>query len=554
MATELNPDELFSSKMALPLAITGVSAHLLYWIHGEKSMQAVRTWLWGHFAVNIVLLLLAIRQSTMSILHSLVAVLLLNIYFYLPLFTSVALYRLVFHRLRAFPGPVSLRISKLVAAYANIEKNQDVQRIWALHKRYGNIIRVGPRELSILDAAALPLIYGASSGCTRGPWYDREKSTEGHEKQEFQLFQLRDPEQHAERKKAVWDKAFNISSLKDYEPSVHATCREFISALAQHTDESLSGPEVAKLLAYDLMGTVGWGQTFHNSQNWKLHPALEFIDIVTARQQIVSQAPWVMNLLVNLSSDSSSRPYAKWIRDKVIAKRQQTVPGTDAMSKIIHNRQALTLKTLCDEGKLMVIAGGDTVSTVSASIIFHLARNPRVQRKLQEELDAVGGLSNGDFEYRSISSLPYLDAVVQEGLRIQPPVQGGIQRVTPSDGLRLDDGTFIPGETIVSIPTMPLQRDPRYFAQPEEYLPERWTEEREKIMDRTAFMPFSMGSYMCVGRGLAVIEMKTMLSMMFSGFNVRLADGEDGRKFLEETEDCQITHLGDFQVVFSKRI
>jgi hypothetical protein len=212
MATDINPDKLYSSKMALPLAIVGVGAHLFYWIHGEKSMKAVRAWLWSHAAVNTVLLFIAIRLSTLSISHSLIAVCLMNIYFYLPLFTSVVLYRLVFHRLYSFPGPVSLRISKLVAAYANIEKNRDVQRIWALHKRYGNIIRVGPRELSVLDAAALPIIYGASSRCTRGPWYDREKSATGHDKQEFQLFQLRDPTQHAERKKAVWDKAFNIGS------------------------------------------------------------------------------------------------------------------------------------------------------------------------------------------------------------------------------------------------------------------------------------------------------------------------------------------------------
>ncbi|PQE21592.1 cytochrome P450 protein [Rutstroemia sp. NJR-2017a WRK4] len=530
MATDPNPDDIFSSKMALPLAIAGVSAHLLYWIHGEKSMKAVRAWLWSYAAVNT-------PDCSMPPEHILLC----------PLFTSVVLYRLVFHRLRSFPGPFSLRISKLVAAYANIEKNRDVERIWALHKRYGNVIRVGPRELSVLDAAALPLIYGASSRCIRGPWYDREKSATGHDKQEFQLFELRGPAQHAERKKAVWDKAFNIG-LKDYEPSVHATCKEFVSALAQHTNESLSGPEVAKLLAYDLMGTVGWGLTFHNSQNWKLNPALEFIDIMTANQQIVSQAPWVMNLLVNLSSDHSSRSYVTWIREKVIAKRQQDTPGTDAMSKIIHNRQALTLKTLCDEGQVAIHT--DTVSTVLASIIFHLARNSRVQTKLQQELDAVGGLSNGDFEYRAISSLPYLDAVVQEGLRIQPPVQGGIQRVTPADGLRLDDGTYIPGDTFISIPTLPLQHDLAILFSPKNTS----QSEREKILDRAAFIPFSMGSYMCVGRGLAVIELKTALSMIFSGFSARLADGEDGRKFFEETEDCQITHLGDFKVVFSERI
>jgi cytochrome P450 len=195
----------------------------------------------------------------------------------------------------------------------------------------------------------------------------------------------------------------------------------------------------------------------------------------------------------------------------------------------------------------------DTISTTLASITFHLARNPQILRELQAELDTVDGVSTGAFEYRSISRLPYLEAVINETLRIQPPVQGGIYRVTPPDGLRFPDGTFIPGDTIISIPNLPIQRDARYFVDPEDFIPERWTSEPEKTINKAAFSPFSQGPYMCVGRGLAYIEMKTAIALLFSRFGVRLADGEDGRKFFEETKDCQVTHLGDFQIVFSKQ-
>jgi hypothetical protein len=206
-------DRMASGQVLLALAIAGVSAHLLYWIHGEKSMKAVHAWLWSHVALNAALSLVAIRSGTLGAWQSLAWLSLLNVSFYMPLFTSIVVYRVFFHRLRTFPGPTALSISKLAAAYANVAKNQDARRIWALHKRYGNIVRIGPRELIVLDADAAPLLYGPSSRRTRAPWYDRIKSTTGHESQEFQIFQLRDPAQHAARRKAVWDKAFNIGGL-----------------------------------------------------------------------------------------------------------------------------------------------------------------------------------------------------------------------------------------------------------------------------------------------------------------------------------------------------
>lgn len=109
----------------------------------------------------------------------------------------------------------------------------------------------------------------------------------------------------------------------------------------------------------------------------------------------------------------------------------------------------------------------------------------------------------------ALSQLAYLDAVINETLRMHPPVPSGVQRMTPPDGLRIGE-TFVPGNTIVQIPTHTMFRgvcsfshfsdlfssrtaDARFFENPDEFIPERWTTRKELTKDASIFVPFSSG-------------------------------------------------------------
>lgn len=76
-------------------------------------------------------------------------------------------------------------------------------------------------------------------------------------------------------------------------------------------------------------------------------------------------------------------------------------------------------------------------------------------------------------------------------MRLKPPACEGLVRETPPEGLTVD-GVFIPGKTIVSVPTWTIQRDPRYWEDPEEWRPERW-EGVNPNEEGLAFLPFSKG-------------------------------------------------------------
>ncbi|PYI11221.1 cytochrome P450 [Aspergillus sclerotiicarbonarius CBS 121057] len=549
------------------LAVAGVSAHLFYWIRGERGNKAARLWLLSTFVVNTATLVITINSqetwwSSSAWLFGICTALVLDICFYVPLFTSILIYRAFFHRLHRFPGPFSLKLSKLVSAYQNIEKGRNFERVWNLHKTYGDIVRVGPQELSVLSVEAIDAIYGPSSRCTRAPWYDRLKGA-GDFTDDYAVFHMRDPAAHWKRRKALWDKAFNIRALKAYQPMVVQTTERFLDALSRRVNQALSGPDTIELLSYDLMGVIGWGHSFDNIENWKLNSNLTFVKTLTAGQQLLSQTPWLISLLVSLpGSDGPLRPYGSWIQDRINEKLQQS-EESDAMSRMLPSMLKLSKSALYSEGELLVIAGGDTTSTTMTTVIFHLARNPALQRKLQTELDAARTNQLQSTEtpeteyYRSISSLPYLNGCITEALRVQPPVQSVIPRLTPPEGIQLptaNSTTFIPGDTIINIPVLPVQCDPRYYRHPDEFVPERWTDEKpEWTMNKAAFLPFAAGAYTCAGKGLAYIEMRIVLAMLFEKFDVRLAEGEDGRRFLEETKDCHIAHLGDYEAVFSLR-
>jgi cytochrome P450 len=78
-------------------------------------------------------------------------------------------------------------------------------------------------------------------------------------------------------------------------------------------------------------------------------------------------------------------------------------------------------------------------------------------------------------------------------MRLQPPAPINLTRTTPAEGLTID-GVYIPGNITVSVATRAIQRDPRYFARPLEFIPERWTGQPELVRDARAFIQFSLGT------------------------------------------------------------
>lgn len=93
----------------------------------------------------------------------------------------------------------------------------------------------------------------------------------------------------------------------------------------------------------------------------------------------------------------------------------------------------------------------DTVAAVLSCLFMELARHPREYKKLQEEIDEYFR-EHDKPEHAALSKLRYLQACIDESLRLHPPVPSGVQRMTPPEGLQVDD-IWLPGDTIVFVPS-----------------------------------------------------------------------------------------------------
>lgn len=106
------------------------------------------------------------------------------------------------------------------------------------------------------------------------------------------------------------------------------------------------------------------------------------------------------------------------------------------------------------------LSPSDTTAAALSCLFVELATHPEVTKELQDELDDFFQ-ENPEPDANALSRLKYLQACIDEALRVMPVVPSGPQRVTPPEGLEIDEDLFIPGDTIVQVPTYTLHRGTR---------------------------------------------------------------------------------------------
>ena len=148
---------------------------------------------------------------------------------------------------------------------------------------------------------------------------------------------------------------------------------------------------------------------------------------------------------------------------------------------------------------LKLTFASDTNGNTLANALFFLTKYPDTQQKLRDLLNAAVPEGYNSTDWTSAKLVPYLDGIVNETLRLKSPVLQGLPRETPAQGIQIGD-KYIPGYVNVSIPITLIQRDARWWKQPDDFIPERWTERREEMgTDSGPWMPFQLGMYKFIG-------------------------------------------------------
>ena len=187
---------------------------------------------------------------------------------------------------------------------------------------------------------------------------------------------------------------------------------------------------------------------------------------------------------------------------------------------------------LWGESNLLIIAGSDTTSTALAAAFFYLVHNPKALEKLTEEVRSTFSDIEEIHSSPTLNSCVYLRSVIDEAMRLSPPVGGLLPREVLSGGIDID-GLHIPEGCIVGTPHYALHHNPEYFPAPFEFIPERWIPDSSAIVTKetvataqSAFCPFSIGPRGCIGKGVAYVELTTSLARVVYLYEMRLAPGD----------------------------
>ncbi|KAH9369175.1 hypothetical protein HPB48_022040 [Haemaphysalis longicornis] len=121
---------------------------------------------------------------------------------------------------------------------------------------------------------------------------------------------------------------------------------------------------------------------------------------------------------------------------------------------------------------LFFLAGQDTASTASTFATYLLATNPHVQDRLRAEVDECFRKHGSSPSYDEVAKLPYLDCVVNETLRILPPV-ARLERCPAEDYVLGDTGIKVPSDCAIAVPVYAMHMDPEFFPEPEIFNPDR---------------------------------------------------------------------------------
>jgi cytochrome P450 len=177
--------------------------------------------------------------------------------------------------------------------------------------------------------------------------------------------------------------------------------------------------------------------------------------------------------------------------------------------------------------------GSDTTATQLAANFFYLTNNPQTLARLKDEIRQKFSSFDDIRLGQNLDSCCYLQAVVNETLRISPSLPGVIPREILPGGLTVAGETFTPGVE-VSVPVYTLHHNAEIFFEPHSFIPERWLPEctNDEAVKRCldTLTPFSYGSRQCIGKRLAVIELYLVLARAVWNYELEyVCGGKDDR-------------------------
>ena len=368
----------------------------------------------------------------------------------LPLYR--VLYNLFFHPLAKFPGPRLWAISRFPYVVA-LRGGELVRVTKKLHDEYGPIVRIAPNELAFTDPQASRDIYGFRHGHKPFPKNPLWIPIPPKNGPRAPSILNADDEDHQRIRKA-WSFGFSDKSLKDQEYLIRGHVDLLVAQLKKQIDRGHGSADVDMVkwfnyCAFDIVGDLTFGESFgclaeDRYHEWVSNIVHHFIanKMVIAARYFPRLSKIMMWTAPQKGSLERQKNHNLMTKEKVKRRMENTDPRPDFISHLTRSREGLSYAEIESTAGIIIIAGSNSLTTTYSGTINYLLRFPEALRKVTQEVRGAFSLEE-EITITSLDQLPYLAAVVEEGLRIISPVPLGMPRVVPKGGDTIC-GHFLP--------------------------------------------------------------------------------------------------------------
>ncbi|KAI9277181.1 cytochrome P450 [Phascolomyces articulosus] len=392
-------------------------------------------------------------------------------------------------------------------------------------EQYGEVVRLGPSSICVSNKEMLRQVL-LKDDLPKGPRYEEFNRIS------ITLFSTTDKSFHKQRRR-VLSPAFSVKYINGLEHFMLSTLTCFVNRIDRDiestrllvNDNGFGQVDIWKVLAYlalDIIGETAFGETF-NMLETNDHFVPHIIASNLKLSSLLGHRPYATMLKILFSFGSIWRANLRlreFMRQIVLRRLDggEKARRNDILQILIDTQNAkeeqdrMSEEDIAKETVLFLIAGSDTTSNTTGFAVIELLNNPETFAKLRAEIDAIPMRPDQKLlEHEQLKKLPYLNAVINENLRLNPISADLIQRRADKDML-LNRDLFVPKNTVIYSNPYRTHLDPKYWPEPTKFIPERWLEGSDIPADTDAFFPFSVGTRNCIGKGMAMMQMRLSLA------------------------------------------
>lgn len=243
-----------------------------------------------------------------------------------------------------------------------------------------------------------------------------------------------------------------------------------------------------------------------------------FFSLLPFPEHVPTRVRWVYSKAMRLIDNT--------IYDAITTRRKNPGQRHDLLSLLLQARYedgtGMTDKQVHEEALILLVTGYETIGEALSWTWYLLALHPDIASRLIAEVDSILGSSLPRSE--DLPKLGYVGMVLAESMRLYPPTWIFVRMVRSED--TLPSGVTVPARSKLYLCQYVMQRDPRFFPDPERFDPDRFSENARKVRPQYSYFPFGGGPRVCIGEHFAKMEGTVVLAMIAQKYKLALVPGQ----------------------------